>query len=95
LDFVSSFRNSKCQNASIDGCGGFGNNWSIKLRLNINCYCFSLIFSYYCDICESLKGIDERRDSNGIPAGIAEKLRGWGWAIDTEWMGGIMMCLAA
>uniref|UniRef100_A0A183BZJ0 Helicase n=1 Tax=Globodera pallida TaxID=36090 RepID=A0A183BZJ0_GLOPA len=49
---------SKCQNASVNGCGGFGNN------------------CYYCDICKSLRSIDEKPDKSNLPPDIAKQFKG-------------------
>uniref|UniRef100_A0A914HW67 Uncharacterized protein n=1 Tax=Globodera rostochiensis TaxID=31243 RepID=A0A914HW67_GLORO len=49
---------SKCQNASLNGCGGFGNN------------------CYYCDICKTLRSIDETPDKSNLPPDIAKQFKG-------------------
>ena len=35
LPVLPTFRNAKCQNASVNGCGGFGNNWLPMHKTNI------------------------------------------------------------
>ncbi|KAI6183457.1 hypothetical protein M3Y97_00491200 [Aphelenchoides bicaudatus] len=55
---VKQFSELKCQNASSEGCGGFGNN------------------CYYCDVCESLRDIDEAKTGESSVSSFASQLRG-------------------
>ncbi|VDK55665.1 unnamed protein product [Cylicostephanus goldi] len=70
---VKDFSNLKCQNASNNGCGGYGNNWSLSVYSNCLFY-MTLVFSYYCDVCHSLTEIDS--GDAGVSDSIASQLKG-------------------
>ncbi|EPB74792.1 hypothetical protein ANCCEY_06099 [Ancylostoma ceylanicum] len=68
---VKDFSNLKCQNASNNGCGGYGNNCPNYCNMRYDQCHYS---SYYCDVCQSLSEIDT--GDADMSDSIASQLRG-------------------